>query len=374
MIQKKEAFTPTIPLPPSESSLNNENFTATGQSITQHCKSYTFDLHDGGRRTVRIIGTPGFGDTRSTDQHDQNIEHILQYINILTHLNAICFLLKPNASRLISKRRIRSVSTVNHFEYENSWSTSVKESNRLIDYIKTKLIVYRMENGWQSIKYAQFEISYMIRPILEAIRNILRNTILWNTTQSNQQIEQTSKPLPFSASRCHSCKGDPKKNGNSRHVEMYDQASAIFSHFLIHKAFARKDDPFLTGFREMIAEETYSCTSRAPNDFNRLLLQELSDIGNKYKQETQTMKSVDASIDLPAIYELISIMSAIRLVHEQLVAVKRRHRMTIEQYDIMHSLLFIYQFKMHQQFYNVNYYLLEKQNRSINLFYQSDPI
>ncbi|CAM4780952.1 unnamed protein product [Rotaria magnacalcarata] len=202
----------------------------------------------------------------------------------------------------------------------------------------------------------------------------LRSTNTVDTySNTNNNSYSTRKQSNYDASRFQSIVSK-NLNGNSRHVEMYDQASAIFSHFLIRKAFARKDDPFLTGFREMIAEETYSCTSRAPNDFNRLLLQELSDIGNKYKQETQTMKSVDASIDLPAIYELISIMSAIRLVHEQLVAVKRRHRMTIEQYDIMYSLLFIYQFKMHQQFYNVNYYLLEKQNRSINLFYQSDPI
>ncbi|CAF3309880.1 unnamed protein product [Rotaria socialis] len=436
-------------------SLNNENFNATGQSVTQHCRSYTFDLHDGGRRMVRIIDTPGFGDTRGTDQDDQNIEHILQYINNLTHLNAICFLLKPNASRLnvffrtcftqlfsllspaarhntifcftnarstfyapgntapLLKTMLAesSMSDItfkkeNTFcfdsesfrylvalqsdvsfgydektEYEHSWSTSVKESNRLIDYINIKLIVYRMENGWQSIKHAQFEISYMIRPILEAIRNILRNTILWNTTQSNQQIEQTSKPVSFNASRCRSCKGDPDEVGQfwilltrsheiqnnsytclcnlDQHVpieysleykcsnhtstdfgkRMVDtlkcmyQASAIFSHFLIHTAFARKDDPFLTGFREMIAEETYLCTSKTPNDFNRLLLQELSDIENKYKQETQTMKSADARIDLPAIYELISIIGGICLVREQLVAVKKRHRMIIEQYE-----------------------------------------
>ncbi|CAF2788644.1 unnamed protein product [Rotaria sp. Silwood2] len=83
---------------------NNENFNTVGQSVTQHCKSYAFDLKRSNdknrRRKLRIIDTPDFGDTRGVDQDKQNIEHILQYINNLTHLHAICFLLKPNASRL----------------------------------------------------------------------------------------------------------------------------------------------------------------------------------------------------------------------------------------------------------------------------------
>ncbi|CAF5165056.1 unnamed protein product [Rotaria sp. Silwood1] len=51
-------------------------------------------------------------------------------------------------------------------EYQMSWSTSVKESDRLINYIEKKLTVYHIDNGWQSIKHAQFEISYMIRPMI----------------------------------------------------------------------------------------------------------------------------------------------------------------------------------------------------------------
>ena len=59
-----------------------------------------FDLQYINGRQLRIIDTPGFDDTRGFEQDDRNMEHILQYINNLTHLNAICFLLKPNSLRL----------------------------------------------------------------------------------------------------------------------------------------------------------------------------------------------------------------------------------------------------------------------------------
>jgi hypothetical protein len=76
----------------------NEDFDHPGQSVTQHCKSYIFHLNDG--KKLCIIDTPGFGDTRGLDQDDRNMQNILEYINNLDHLNAICFLLKPNTSRL----------------------------------------------------------------------------------------------------------------------------------------------------------------------------------------------------------------------------------------------------------------------------------
>ncbi|CAF3436473.1 unnamed protein product [Rotaria sp. Silwood1] len=76
----------------------NENYEHEGQSVTQQCKSYVFDLND--RLRLRLIDTPGIGDTRGINQDIKNIDHILNYINNLSHLNAVCFLLKPNDSRL----------------------------------------------------------------------------------------------------------------------------------------------------------------------------------------------------------------------------------------------------------------------------------
>jgi hypothetical protein len=82
--------------------LSSEDHDHPGQSVTQHCKSYVFTLKDGNNRgkKLRIIDTPGIGDVRGLAQDDINMQHILSYINNLTHLNAVCILMKPNNVRL----------------------------------------------------------------------------------------------------------------------------------------------------------------------------------------------------------------------------------------------------------------------------------
>jgi hypothetical protein len=50
---------------------------------------------------------------------------------------------------------------------------SVGESKRLRDFLCEELYPYRKNIEWQSIEAAQCQITSMIRPMLEAIRNIL---------------------------------------------------------------------------------------------------------------------------------------------------------------------------------------------------------
>ncbi|CAF3774286.1 unnamed protein product [Rotaria sordida] len=77
---------------------SNENHEHQGQSVTQQCKSYMFKLNE--RLCLRLIDTPGMGDTRGLVQDEINIDHVLAYVNNLSHLNAVCLLFKPNESRL----------------------------------------------------------------------------------------------------------------------------------------------------------------------------------------------------------------------------------------------------------------------------------
>ncbi|CAF3678779.1 unnamed protein product [Rotaria sp. Silwood1] len=76
----------------------NENHEQQGQSVTQKCKSYIFDLNN--RLRLRFIDTPGIGDIRGMNQDIKTFDHILTYITNLSHLNAICLFLKPNSSQL----------------------------------------------------------------------------------------------------------------------------------------------------------------------------------------------------------------------------------------------------------------------------------
>ena len=76
----------------------NENEEMT-QSGTQGARSYVFPIPRNNTR-IRLIDTPGIGDTRGIDQDQENFENILAYIGNLEHLHAVCFLLKPNQPRI----------------------------------------------------------------------------------------------------------------------------------------------------------------------------------------------------------------------------------------------------------------------------------
>ena len=74
----------------------NEDQTV-GQSNTKMPKTYVFER---GRIHVRIIDTPGIGDTRGIDYDKKNFHNIMTHISTLDEINGICILLKPNCARL----------------------------------------------------------------------------------------------------------------------------------------------------------------------------------------------------------------------------------------------------------------------------------
>ena len=75
----------------------HEMFSTRGQSATQQCRSFVFPIAN---RKLRIIDTPGIGDTRGVDKDNANLQELLTFISQYDHLNAICILLKPNEERL----------------------------------------------------------------------------------------------------------------------------------------------------------------------------------------------------------------------------------------------------------------------------------
>lgn len=81
--------------------IGEQNFKKIGQSDTQSVRSYFFDVNlDGRARKLRIIDTPGFGDTEGALRDKQNFQKVIEYIKRMDGLSAICILLKPNDSRL----------------------------------------------------------------------------------------------------------------------------------------------------------------------------------------------------------------------------------------------------------------------------------
>ncbi len=432
---------------------NNEDFDHPGQSVTQHCKSYLFKLNHCGGRRIRIIDTPGFGDTRGVAQDDLNMQHILEYINNLKQLNAICFLLKPNVSQIhnffqnyltqildilgpdfcqniifcftnsrstfytpgdtapLLKRILKSLSTDaipfnkrNTFcfdnesfrylvalqksiefddhdkeEYENSWSKSVNESNRLLNYVCAELSAFPKQTEWQSIKHAQLQITYMVRPMLEAIRNILRNMIIYNTDAPRQLIELIPKALCRPAAVCFTCERDSSKKGIfwiiddvpheiqkkcyfckcalSQHMPIYYKleykaldgscncnekemkkelnllrnASVEFAYFLIHVARSSEDDPFFIGMTQIIGEEN-NISKRENAYTNERLAEKLRDLLHKYEQRMDMINSNQHS-KLSVIYELIQTICEHPMVKIQMAAIRKTQEAIMKLYE-----------------------------------------
>ncbi|KAG0315480.1 hypothetical protein BGZ97_008184 [Linnemannia gamsii] len=74
-----------------------------GQSSTQYCRSYVFPLNDDIK--IRLIDTPGIGDTRGVKQDRINFEEILNYISGFDKINGVCILLLPDTPRLTTSFR-----------------------------------------------------------------------------------------------------------------------------------------------------------------------------------------------------------------------------------------------------------------------------
>ena len=251
----------------------NENHNDFGQSVTQQCRSYVFNISD--KRKLRIIDTPGFGDTRGNEQDDLNMEMIFSFLSNFTYVDGICLLFKSEVVQLNPYLRSCCTQLFDYFgenirdhlifcftnarstfftpgnirpllntffesfpvkqipfdkpnsfsfdsesfrylvairndikfednqrgDFEQSWRRSVVESKRFRDLL-CKQKSYERNAQWRSMKDAQFQINQVIRPMLEATRNLLRNIILH---KANCSIQLLATPAEPSSILCYSC-------------------------------------------------------------------------------------------------------------------------------------------------------------------------
>ena len=68
-----------------------------GQSSTQQAMVYAFETRS---KIIRLIDTPGMGDTRGPEQDYKNVDNVLSVLARFNQLNGVCILLKPNETRL----------------------------------------------------------------------------------------------------------------------------------------------------------------------------------------------------------------------------------------------------------------------------------
>jgi GTPase SAR1 family protein len=437
--------------------LYNEDYEHIGQSVTQHCKSYVFTLPDSDsrERKLRIIDTPGIGDVRGIAQDDINMQHILSYMTNLTHLNAVCILMKPNNSRLniffrscftqlfdllgenagdkiifcftnsratfytpgntgplvknlLESLPIKNVSFTkqntfcfdsesfrylvairNNIEfspseekdYRESWEKSSAESKRFLEYIRTKMTSPLFPGESESMKDAQLKITMMIRPILEAMRNILRNIVLRNTGSRTVSIELRPRHITDATAICSTCSrqylevGDfwitrdalhvfhnncrtcqcspsdhysidyqleyrlcnqPGSHSDKEMNKMVDdlwQASAEFSYFLVRATDTSQNDLFLAGIERMIKEEGDIYKNKSSSQLNSNLIKSLEQLKMKYAEMRKKLLAKKEEIQLWEIYEKIQDVSKHEMIKRQISAAKEWHKLMIKLYE-----------------------------------------
>lgn len=77
---------------------DSNEYLETGESATQDVKIYSFPIWKN-KVTLRIIDTPGMGDTRGIEQDEINCKNILKHVEKLEYLHAICFLFRASEAR-----------------------------------------------------------------------------------------------------------------------------------------------------------------------------------------------------------------------------------------------------------------------------------
>ncbi len=427
---------------------SNENHNHQGESVTQQCKSYVFDLND--RLLLRLIDTPGIGDTRGIAQDDKNIDHILTYVNNLSHLNAVCLLLKPNASQLnvffrscvnqlftyltpigysniifcftnaratfyapgdtgpllrkmLKKEHQDDISfektntfcfdsesfrylaarkcDVNFDDFQkqectNSWTTSVTESVRLLNYILTR-DAYHL-NGWQSPRKVALEISMLARPLMETLRLILYNWKLYEVGSIDKEIILNSNPVNIeicsncaqnniaNVGSCWIVEYEPVKNDtvqrcqcpfdethfliestvkhdfSSQRIDLSnDQLQDQFHKFLFQcdrlayylrqKELPNQGDPFVPILDRFLEEEQQISNKPKINlHMNKRIKETLRSIKKTRQQNKQQLMQMNENLSLKEINEIIDQLKSIPTVKQQFETIKTSRQLKIE--------------------------------------------
>lgn len=94
-----------------------QKYSLDGETATRSCVTYV--LHMNGL-TLRLIDTPGIGDTRGLQQDKANVNDILQVLKSVEKISAILFLIRPDISRLGQMFNFGMTELLSHLHKESS--------------------------------------------------------------------------------------------------------------------------------------------------------------------------------------------------------------------------------------------------------------
>ncbi|CAF4577320.1 unnamed protein product [Rotaria socialis] len=268
------------------------------------------------------------------------------------------------------------------YQVKFSWSKSKIESMRFLRYIKNQLNPIQIHGECLSLKHAQLEIQCMIRPILETMRNMLRNYILYTRMSPNASIELCSKTVVPNTALCTSCHSYSVRVGKiligldtkhkldqnqcysctcslKRHIPIDHELDYKFSldrqkynasgtadilelikrsvylaKFLLYYSNNAQDDSFLSGIDRMIHEEYFIYSHFIPSDLNYYLYRSLKDLKRHYQQDMEkiSIKQRDR-FDLSRINADMKYISELSTINEQMNAIKQSRELFIINHE-----------------------------------------
>jgi hypothetical protein len=225
---------------------------------------------------------------------------------------------------------------------ERSWQISNKGWNRLLNYIRQNLHPLDIQQDVQKAQVARIEINQLIRPLLETVRNNIRNFLLVRTGYKNCSIELSPIPLPYPSAICYSCKRPYYQCGEfwimsdspheyrgkcytcscssdqhmqieyrleykyvtnqiqQRSVSQEDLLDIIvhFAQFLLQGNQKTNNDPFLLYLNQMINEEKSFSSNLVPHGMNLGLYNQLINFRQNYQRRLNLIKQKSVGNDL----------------------------------------------------------------------------
>ncbi|CAF3996229.1 unnamed protein product [Rotaria sp. Silwood1] len=283
---------------------------------------------------------------------------------VLEKKNTFCF--DSEAFRyLVAIKDNIEFNTIERSEFEQSWKASVAESVRFLKYLCDQS-AYKRNDKWQSIKDAQFQIHSMIRPILEAMRNILRNIILYDR---NLSINVSPKPVTSLSMLCYRCGRNPEKINEfwiiedhlhsscnmctsnelkqteyrlcydavnyraddsidqmNKYIDVLCEGCAQLAQVFMKTSQVERNDPFLFGIERIINEKNFICKKVTPGDLNQQLVGRLNQIKHQYQHYLNAIQSNETFKNLSKIYQLIQQIADVPMVKVQLDVIQIYHQ------------------------------------------------
>ena len=300
-----------------------------------------------------------------------------------TDQDALCF---DNEAflYLVAKERGVPFSSEAITRHRSSWEKSVKETGRLLQTLLTTMRPYEIPTHCRSLKRAQLEVQLLIRPIMETIRNILRNVVLSGTTSTAVVIELYPIATDGYTATCCRCKHSlqecaafyilsdtPHVIGNQClsctcplndhtivHYELDYQeqtvasnesveeirtlaktlgnSSVLFSYFLNNGGGSSpENDEVLFQLEKMIHEEECICAKYQSAPLNPMLVTELKNIKQQYQQQMENMlKQQERPADLMTICKSIDQVNQVDSIRSQMDAIRQWHESLFRQSEI----------------------------------------